>query len=352
MKNNFNIRGLTQTLQFKKLSIFIIVLALILCFGKYTLIHNKKSQKKDLCVAMVQSCISPWENWKSNRFQYLQYLDYYTSQSLLENPDMVIWSESATLESISYHYNNGNLNLFERKVLDIARLSKKPLLTGEIGIFEDTINDKFSPQNNASFINEDGEVVQYYSKIKLVPFGEWFPYEKWFPLIKKITVEFGGSDFIPGKDPVLFEILEKKFGVLICYEGIFFRLCRKYKSLGADFFINITNDGWTDTYSGHMQVFTVSIFRAIENGIWYVRAGNTGYTTIIDPYGRITKSIPILKKGYLVGNIDFSLNHETFYSKYGDIFLYISISVIALMLINILWKTIFNSINKTIPPPD
>ena len=183
-------------------------------------------------------------------------------------------------------------------------------------------------------INEYGEVVKTYPKIHLVPFGEWFPYEKWLPFIKELVVRFGGSNFIPGAGPVLFEVNEKKFGVLICYEGIFYRLCRKYKLQGVDFLVNITNDGWTDSHSGHMQHFAVSKFRAIENGLWYIRAGNTGYTAIIDPYGRIIKSIPILRPGFLVGDIDFDLNHGTFYSKYGDVFLYISMAfLLALALI-------------------
>ena len=174
---------------------------------------------------------------------------------------------------------------------------------------------KRSPQNNAVLIDRYGQVVKTYSKIHLVPFGEWFPYEKWLAFVKRITESFGGSSFVPGDRPVLFEVMGRKFGVLVCYEGIFHRLCRDYRNLGAEFYVNITNDGWTHTFRGHMQHFSASIFRAVENGIWYLRAGNTGYTAFIDPYGRIRKSIPIVNKGYLAGDIDFSLNHRTVYSR-------------------------------------
>ena len=203
------------------------------------------------------------------------------------------------------------------------------------------------PQNNAVFIDK-GKVVKTYPKINLVPFGEWFPYEKWFPAVKRIATRYGGSDFIPGKIPLLFDIKNYRFGSLICYEGIFHRLCREYRNRGADFFINITNDGWTNTYNGHMQHFSASPFRAIENGIWYVRAGNTGYSAIIDPYGRIAKSIPILEKGALTGDMDFSLNHRTIYSRAGDLILYAAMIFLFLLAAFLIKNRYFGSEDRNL----
>jgi apolipoprotein N-acyltransferase len=71
-----------------------------------------------------------------------------------------------------------------------------------------------------------------------------------------------------------------------------------------------------------MQHFSASVFRAVENGIWYIRVGNTGYTTIIDPYGRIRKDMPILIKDSTTGDIDFSFNRDTVFYYVGDLFLY------------------------------
>jgi len=302
--------------------LFSFVLALIV-YGS-AIMPNSDSPKRDMRVSIVQTCISPWINWYGNRFIYLKSLTAYTEDSMRYDPDLIVWSEYATLEKISYDYERGDLDTFERLVLNVAREHGKFLLTGEIGILEDYLNELLYPQNSAVLINKAGEVVQTYPKIHLVPFGEWFPYGRWLPCIQRILHEFGGSNFVPGSEPLLFEMMGRRFGCLVCYEGIFYRLCREYRSRGADFFVNITNDGWTDTYSGHMQHFSASIFRAVENGIWYVRCGNTGYSALIDPYGRIVKSMPILEKGYIVGDIDFSMNHSTFYAQYGDIFLYLT----------------------------
>jgi apolipoprotein N-acyltransferase len=327
------VRELLHKKELRRLAAALAFVAAVTAYGAVTLTLNEETKKSDLRVGMVQSCISPWENWSANRFTYLAELKRYTGEAMGDRPDFIIWSESATLETISYDWEQGMLNEFDREVLAQARQYERPLLTGEIGVTEDysSIILRRYPQNNAVLINREGEVVGSYAKIHLVPFGEWFPYEKWLGFVKRITESMGGSSFVPGDKPGVFEVGGRKFGVLICYEGIFHRLCRKYRNLGVDFFVNITNDGWTDTFRGHMQHFSASRFRAVENGIWYLRAGNTGYTAFIDPYGRIRKSIPILKKGYCVGDIDFSLNHRTLYDTIGDAFLYAAIAFVLVL---------------------
>ncbi|HPQ55107.1 MAG TPA: apolipoprotein N-acyltransferase [Spirochaetota bacterium] len=299
--------------------IFVVVVSL---YGGGMMLFGPRGQSRDLRVAMVQSCINPWKNWSLNRMHYLYELQKYTRQSLAADPDMVIWSESATLELISYDYEAGRLNTFERRLFDLVRSMERPLLTGEIGRIDDFLNRVARYSNNAVLISASGDVVKTYAKINLVPFGEWFPYENWFPWVKRLVESFGGSTFTPGSEHVRFQVKGRHFGVLICYEGIFFRFCRDYRNRGLDFLVNITNDGWTSTYNGHIQHFAAAKFRALENGIWFARAGNTGYTTLIDPYGRITASMPILQQGYCAGDMDFSLNRRTVYSLFGDLFSY------------------------------
>jgi apolipoprotein N-acyltransferase len=336
------VRELLRLKEARRLAAVLVFVAAVIVYGAVMMSLHDETKKSDLRVAMIQSCISPWENWSLNRFSYLAELKRYTGKAMGDRPDFIVWSESATLETISYDWDQSMLNEFDREVLAQAQQYERPLLTGEIGVVEDysSIILRRYPQNNAVLINRDGEVVGSYAKIHLVPFGEWFPYEKWLGFVKRITESMGGSSFVPGEKPGVFEVGGRKFGVLICYEGIFQRLCRKYRNMGVDYFINITNDGWTDTFRGHMQHFSASKFRAVENGIWYLRAGNTGYTVFIDPYGRIRKSIPILKKGYLVGDIDFSLNHRTLYAMIGDVFLYAAMAFVLALGGFLAWENI------------
>ncbi len=317
----------------RRLGITAGILIAVVLYGTAVLVATKREVKSDLRVALVQTTINPWESWSARKFQYLTELIRYSKMALVEEPELLVWSESATLETISYNYMLGNFTVFGQMLFDFVTDAEVPLFTGEIGILEEWTENYIRryPLNNAVLINKNGEVAYTYSKIHLVPFGEWFPYENIFPFVKRIVDSFGASSFVPGDSPELYTIKGKELGTLICYEGIFHRLCRRYRNLGADFYINTTNDGWTETYKGHMQHFASGVFRAIENGIWFVRCGNTGYTALVDPYGRVTQSIPILTKGYLVGDIDFSFNHRTVYSAVGDLVLYLSMVFIAVL---------------------
>jgi len=333
------IRDLLSTGEGKKLIGLFGAIVVIMLYGSIVLLMNNRPVKKEYTVATVQTCISPWDNWRINKYRNLKELIKYTDESLKHNPDFIIWSESATLEYISWNYQQGYPNEFQNQLVDYIRSIKKPLLTGEVGVIKIWSQTRFRayPQNNAVLLNKEGQVVKTYPKINLVPMGEWFPYKKWFPAVQNLADKYGASSFIPGKGPQIFMQDGYKFGTLICYEGIFYRLCREYKKMGAQYLINITNDGWTDKYRGHMQHFSASVFRAAENGLWLVRAGNTGFSGIIDPYGRITSSMAILKKGYMTGSMDFSFNHNTFYEKFGDLFLYITLFFLVLVIKAFVW---------------
>jgi len=81
------------------------------------------------------------------------------------------------------------------------------------------------------------------------------------------------------------------------------------------------------------------VFRAVETGIWYVRAGNSGKSALINPEGKITAEMPILKRGSFAAAADFSENRKTLYSKFGDSFLFLYFFACIMLLIFSLIKT-------------
>ena len=70
--------------------------------------------------------------------------------------------------------------------------------------------------------------------------------------------------------------------------------------LGARFFINITSEGLV---GGPIQeqLLRICILRAVENGIPYVRAGNTGISGFIDAEGRV-RSVLRGRRGGSIGD--------------------------------------------------
>lgn len=294
----------------------------------------KKDVKKGntLRVSLIQTCISPWDNWAVNSLKFLSILTDQTDIAIDDGgSDLIIWSESATLEPVSHAYRAGRVNRFINNLFMYVKSRAVPLFTAEIGLYYKKTGYYYT--NSACIVEASGAVNQVYDKIHLAPIGEWFPYERLFPGLKRFLESMGSSSFVPGKEPRLMNIKEFSFGPLICYEGMFHRLNRRYRKMGADFFVNITNDGWSEYFSGHMQHYAASPFRAAENGLWYVRVGNTGYTAVIDPYGRVAASIPIMDVGYLNYDLPAGEKVDTLFVFWGDFVIYLIFGITAVLVI-------------------
>jgi apolipoprotein N-acyltransferase len=71
--------------------------------------------------------------------------------------------------------------------------------------------------------------------------------------------------------------------------------------------------------------------RAIENDRWLLRATNTGVTAAIDPFGRISQTVPRKVRTSLLANYAL-VNETTFYTRHGDWLAYACaiISIVAL----------------------
>jgi apolipoprotein N-acyltransferase len=81
----------------------------------------------------------------------------------------------------------------------------------------------------------------------------------------------------------------------------------------------------------------MSVFRAVENRIFLVRAANTGISCFIDPRGKINGRVQknnkdIYVEGYLTQEI-MALKEKAFYTAYGDIFVYLCMMVTAVVLV-------------------
>ena len=156
--------------------------------------------------------------------------------------------------------------------------------------------------NSMVVLNNNFEIVQNYNKRKLVPFGEFLPFENFLNNfgLKKITE--GHGSFIKGK--LSKNIKVEKFNILplICYEVIFTELIQKSETK-TNLIVNISEDGWFGDSIGPSQHFAKSIFRAIENDTFLIRSANKGISAIIDNKGN---SIKQLNRNE-AGNIEFEV---------------------------------------------
>lgn len=173
--------------------------------------------------------------------------------------------------------------------------------------------------NSLVVLNNNSDLLYKYNKNKLVPFGEFLPFEKFFKRVglKKITQ--GYQSFSSDNKREILNIDQFKFIPLICYEIIYSGKINPNKKY-YDFILNISEDGWFGKSIGPAQHLTHSIFRSIEEGKNVIRSSNNGVSAFVNPKGQIIKQIR--EKGY------FDINKikrvdKTYFAKHGNkIFFY------------------------------
>lgn len=207
---------------------------------------------------------------------------------------------------------------------------------------------------SAGLFNENG-LKDIYNKNKLVPFGEFLPM---VGVLQSLYEKYGISSFTgtfaEGKDPGKIMDLTIKnenekqktylFGTEICFESLFPSIFRAQALSGAEFFVNISNDGWFLDTAAPYQHLRVNVFRAVENRRPLLRATNTGISAWIDSLGKIKFQSQLNKQETAVFNFAFQpRTSKTFYTGYGDIFGYICAAVALTVLVV---GMVFFSLNK------
>ncbi|NEO09174.1 apolipoprotein N-acyltransferase [Moorena sp. SIO3I8] len=158
--------------------------------------------------------------------------------------------------------------------------------------------------NSLFTVTGTGETFSRYDKVKLVPLGEYIPFEEFLGrLIDRLSPL--DAHLAPGKPD---QLLETPFGqavVGICYESAFADHFRYQAAAGGQFIITASNNAH---YSNTMpaQHYAQDVMRSIETDRWTVRATNTGYSGIVDPHGKTI---------WLSGINTYELHADTIYRR-------------------------------------
>jgi len=317
-------KGLIDRRRIVTISSVTFLFVLSLCYGYYRLSSGYDSNDRGLNIAVLQGNIPQHLKW-SRSFQR-KTLDIYerlTNEAAGHNPDLVVWPETAA----PFFFQENSQ--YREETLDIAAAGHTYLLFGNPSY---KLADDIKPQmlNSAYLISPYRDTLARYDKIHLVPFGEYVPFSNILFFVEKLAS--GTGDFSAGRDHIVMELPESKFGVVICYEVIFPELVRKFILNGANFMVTITNDAWFGKTSAPYQHFTMAVFRSVENRIYFARAANTGISGFISPKGKILQAGPIFEETVLIQKI-FPSNTISFYTKNGDIFTYGAIFITCLILV-------------------
>ncbi|MDD5130066.1 MAG: apolipoprotein N-acyltransferase [Candidatus Omnitrophica bacterium] len=295
--------------------LFFSVFALILSLSYGVVRLNYKSvwcnPKEQVKVSVVQGNIFQDLKWDRRAVSFIQ--SRYrglTVAAAADKPELIIWPES----SVPGLWGRDDLEFMQ--VFSLAGQLNTNLLAGAVA---------YSNQNyfnSALLINGKGIPVATYSKLHLVPFGEYIPLKNIFPFLETIAPI---GDIQPGREYTIFN-QPANFGVLICFEDLFPELSREFVKRGARFLVNITNDAWYKESSAAYQHCAASVFRSVENRVYLARAANTGISGFIDPSGKISATVrdalgkDIFVQGYSSQSICLAGGNRTIYNRYGNFF--------------------------------
>lgn len=184
-------------------------------------------------------------------------------------------------------------------------------------------------------VNAQGEVSGRYDKWRLVPGGEFLPWEDFLTRLGFRKVVSLPESFTAGPGPQNLEV--PGLGLvapLVCYEVIFPN--RLVSEPRPRLLVNVTNDGWFGRSTGPFQHLAQARLRSIEQGLPLVRAANTGISAVIDPLGRIVASTELLARS-VVDNLAPLPLAATAYARIGDLML-VLLLVIALLALRKVWS--------------
>lgn len=399
-------RNISKKYQYKKpyipAIIFVASFILILIYGavKINIEESKRTLQPKTRIALIQKSFDPnvyWNNiytgepyrknskgiqgfaekflLKPEKFQNEEKPDGVTQNGTvsvrriaklardasLSKPSLIVYPESVTLDSYGYYINEykeifdyGLVSnsiypgIYNTYILyDMIRYTQTYHLLGTTIIKEDTNENAYNPYkyyNGMEFINDRGNVIGEYSKIKLVPGGESYPFQdnefllNTFPfknIINFMYAQFdkaGANRWDRGRSITVFNHPNGyTFSGVICFESAFGDFVRKFVYNGAQTLAVITEDAWSYSDESLLQHFYMSVFRAVENRRDIVHNGNSGVTGHISSTGKIISTLPFWKPDYMVANV--ALNSDiTIYTRFGEWFVFLCFIGILVLL--------------------
>lgn len=275
-----------------------------------------------LTVGIAQGNIEQDQKWDP-AFQGATMARYaeLTRDAARQKPDLIVWPETAA----PFFFQEPTV--LRQDLLALVREVRTPLLFGSPAFRVDA--GRVEQLNRAFLLGPDGSEQGTYDKMQLVPFGEYVPFRRILFFVEQMVTAVGqiGAGF----HPTVFTLPQARFGTLICYEGVFPELTRRFVADGAQVLLNITNDAWFGRTSAPWQHLVQESFRAIENRTPMVRAANTGISAIIDADGRIRWQSPLYETVWHVDEVTWP-GVRTFYTSYGNVFVWLCAAAIAAFL--------------------
>ncbi len=275
---------------------------------------------------------------KAMQIAYMS-VDVYKKQSIMaaaNNPnlDLIVWPETAVPWPLyePHPLREGKPQTFLSEVVDTTGV---PMIVGTIDYISSETRQDELVFNSAVHVATDTSRISTYDKIHIVPFGEFLPFERYWPKrLREMDIFMRSIE--AGNEATLFTVDGAEIGLNICYEDVFPEISWNSVRRGANLLLTITNDAWYNETSGSHQHMTHAVFRAVEMARPMLRNGNNSDTCMILPNGRVTGCLvnpqtrSSFYRGYGVYDVPVYAKSDlplTFYARHGNVFALVIVAI-------------------------
>jgi apolipoprotein N-acyltransferase len=238
--------------------------------------------------------------------------------------DLVVTPETAIPPSIVLHMESSESTADDQAIRSfmaaLRGLGVDCLIGNDHGLYARGLDGEMDRLHfNSALLIQGGQVRDIYSKRRLVPFAEYFPFYRASPAIYNALRRGAGSLWTPGEGISLFTEKGIRFGTPICFEDCFGSSCRGFALAGADLLIDLSSDTWSASRVAMEQHLAMAALRAIEINRPILRVSNNGISAMIDPRGAASPLLPAFSRGEMTVSITLpQVERPTPYTRFGD----------------------------------
>ena len=139
--------------------------------------------------------------------------------------------------------------------------------------------------------------------------------------------------FSPGpRDYTVYETPLGKVALAVCWDRHDPSILRNYAKNGAQLAMIPADDDFYGDKRFPYFAASDAVFRAVENHLAIGSGSTSGIAQVITPYGELTAMSDVNTRQYIVGDT-FTLEKQTFYTRFGDVFAYLFVVIFLVMLI-------------------
>ena len=153
------------------------------------------------------------------------------------------------------------------------------------------------PANLALLFDSQGHLVGRYTKQRLAPFGEVYPFQA---VLGGLYTGFGihHESFRAGEKAGVLNLPSgRTIGVGICFESAFPWVARGAVAQKAEALVFLTSDQTFGRSAALEQHLQHAVVRAVENRRTVLQAATTGITAVISPQGTVLRQQTPHEKG-------------------------------------------------------